>query len=271
MLGKTTREAFPEPTADRFMELFERVYATGETVTGTEVPRAVRSSDGSRDETVHERHVPAAARRGRTDRLRGQFRGRRHRAGQRPQSRRAPDRGAARERGALPQLRQPEHRGHLAHRARASRSRSTRPRTSSWRRSTAARTWPSATTRWRRCTGYARGGAARRQAPARAARPGRSAEHRVPARVHRERVSAGGGRVPPARAATGGCGCSAAAWWAWSRTAGCGGPGARSATSPRRSRPASRPRPATAPRTSSWPCSATSCAIRSRRSSPRSS
>ena len=64
---------------------------------------------------------------------------------------------------------------------------------------------------------------------------------------------------------------SATASSASSRRAGCGERGVRSATSPPRSRRASRPRRATAPRTSSWRCSATSCAIRSRRSSPPSS
>ena len=121
LLGRTTREIHPEPTADRFMELIERVYTTGEPVAGTEVPALLHNPDGSSEAAVPELHVPAAARRGRADRLRGQLRRRRHRASQRPPSLREPDRGAARKRGALPRLRQPEHRGHLAHRARRAR------------------------------------------------------------------------------------------------------------------------------------------------------
>ena len=50
MLGKTTREIHPEPTADRFVELFERVHATGEAVAGTEVPALDRNPDGSSHE-----------------------------------------------------------------------------------------------------------------------------------------------------------------------------------------------------------------------------
>ena len=50
MLGKTTREIHLEPTAHRFVELFERVHATGEAVTGTEIPALDRSPDGSCNE-----------------------------------------------------------------------------------------------------------------------------------------------------------------------------------------------------------------------------
>ena len=50
LLGKTMREAFPEPTTDRFVELFARMQATGETVTGTEVPTRVGAPEGRDDE-----------------------------------------------------------------------------------------------------------------------------------------------------------------------------------------------------------------------------
>jgi PAS domain S-box-containing protein len=47
MLGKTTREIHPEPTADRFIELYQRVFKTGEAVTGTEVRSQLPNPDGS--------------------------------------------------------------------------------------------------------------------------------------------------------------------------------------------------------------------------------
>jgi PAS domain S-box-containing protein len=50
MLGKTTREVHPEPTANRFVELYQRVYRTGEAVTGTEVRSQTTNPDGSIDE-----------------------------------------------------------------------------------------------------------------------------------------------------------------------------------------------------------------------------
>ena len=43
------REAFPEPTTERLLDLIEHVYATGEPVRGTEVPRSIRTPDGSLD------------------------------------------------------------------------------------------------------------------------------------------------------------------------------------------------------------------------------
>jgi PAS domain S-box-containing protein len=50
MLGKTTRDVHPEPTADRFVEMIERVHRTGEAVTGTEVPALIPNADGGCDE-----------------------------------------------------------------------------------------------------------------------------------------------------------------------------------------------------------------------------
>jgi PAS domain S-box-containing protein len=47
MLGRTTREIHPAPTVNHFMELIERVYATGEAVTGTEVPTVAPRPDGN--------------------------------------------------------------------------------------------------------------------------------------------------------------------------------------------------------------------------------
>jgi PAS domain S-box-containing protein len=50
MLGRTTREIHPGPTLDRFIELIERVYATGEAASGTELPALIPKPDGTFDE-----------------------------------------------------------------------------------------------------------------------------------------------------------------------------------------------------------------------------
>jgi PAS domain S-box-containing protein len=50
MLGRTTRELHPEVTADHFIELYQRVYQTGEAVTGTEVRSRAPDADGSTGE-----------------------------------------------------------------------------------------------------------------------------------------------------------------------------------------------------------------------------
>jgi signal transduction histidine kinase/ActR/RegA family two-component response regulator len=50
MLGRTTREMHPEPTADRFIELYQRVYRTGEAVAGTEIRSEIPNPDGSSGE-----------------------------------------------------------------------------------------------------------------------------------------------------------------------------------------------------------------------------
>jgi len=50
MLGKTTREIHPDPWADRFAQLIARVYATGEAVSGTELPAQRHGGDDGNDE-----------------------------------------------------------------------------------------------------------------------------------------------------------------------------------------------------------------------------
>ena len=157
MLGRTTREVHPDADGGSLRGADGARVRDGRGRHRHRNPGADPQPRRRRRGGVHQHHVPAAARRGGADRLRGQLRGRRHRAGQRPPSRRAPDRCAARERGALPQLRQPEHRGHLAHRAgRARRDRRAR-RTSSSRRSIAARYLAECNDAMAKMYGYARG------------------------------------------------------------------------------------------------------------------
>jgi PAS domain S-box-containing protein len=50
LLGRTTRQAYSESTADRLMVLLERVYATGEPATATEVPMRMCKADNRSDE-----------------------------------------------------------------------------------------------------------------------------------------------------------------------------------------------------------------------------
>jgi PAS domain S-box-containing protein len=50
MLGKTTHEMHPEPSAQRFVELYRHVYQTGEAVTGTEIRSEIPKPDGSIEE-----------------------------------------------------------------------------------------------------------------------------------------------------------------------------------------------------------------------------
>jgi PAS domain S-box-containing protein len=50
MPGKATGEVLTQPTADRFIELIEQVYRTGEAANGTEIPARLPTPDGRHDE-----------------------------------------------------------------------------------------------------------------------------------------------------------------------------------------------------------------------------
>ena len=68
ILGRTMREVHPGSTTARFLELLERVYETGEAVTGLEVPAQVRSSDdGIEDRFLNVTYQPLRDADGRID------------------------------------------------------------------------------------------------------------------------------------------------------------------------------------------------------------
>ena len=221
--------SIPMPEADRFAELMARVYATGEAVTGTEVPALNRNpDDGGEEAFINITYQPLLDAEGRidsvvsfavdvTEQVNARRRAERLTAALRESE--------ARYRSFVNQSTEGIWRIELGEPVAidapvdeqlAAFYRSALPRRVQRRDGEDVRI------RARR--------RARRQAAARAARSGGPAQHRVPARVHRERISAGSGRVATSPGATAGRACSATAWSAWSRTAGCGARGARSAT-----------------------------------------
>ena len=58
ILGRTTREVHAVSTTPRFLEMLERVYVTGEAVTGLEVPAQLPSSDGSDERFLNVTYQP---------------------------------------------------------------------------------------------------------------------------------------------------------------------------------------------------------------------
>lgn len=67
ILGRTTREVHAVSTTPRFLELLARVYATGEAVSGLEVPAQIPSSDGSDERFLNITYQPLRAANGRID------------------------------------------------------------------------------------------------------------------------------------------------------------------------------------------------------------
>jgi PAS domain S-box-containing protein len=67
MLGRTTREVHNVSTTPRFLELLERVYATGEAVTGLEVPAQIPAADGSDERFLNVTYQPLRGADGRID------------------------------------------------------------------------------------------------------------------------------------------------------------------------------------------------------------
>ena len=58
ILGRTTSEVHAVSTTPRFLELLERVYATGEAATGMEVPAQIPSSDGNDERFLNITYQP---------------------------------------------------------------------------------------------------------------------------------------------------------------------------------------------------------------------
>jgi PAS domain S-box-containing protein len=197
ILGRTTREVHAVSTTPRFLELLKRVYATGEAVTGLEVPAQIPSPDGNDERFLNITYQPLRDADGRIDSVISfavdvteQVTARR-RAEQLSE---ALLESEARYRGFVNQSTEGIWRIEMGEPVATNAPVDEQLAGVLWHGAAGGmqrRDGADVRIRARR--------PARRPAAARAVRPRRPAQRGVPARVHRQRLSVGGGRVSPRR------------------------------------------------------------------------